>query len=37
VSPNRPKEKIIIGRLPVGKLVELAQVETVRFVAPVRR
>ncbi|MGA2344386.1 MAG: VIT domain-containing protein [Candidatus Sulfotelmatobacter sp.] len=37
VSQNRPKEKIVIGRLPVGKLVELAKMETVRFVAPVRR
>jgi Ca-activated chloride channel homolog len=37
VSQDRPKEKIVIGRLPLGKLVELAKMETVRFVAQVRR
>jgi hypothetical protein len=37
VSQDRPKEKAVVGRLPIGKLVELAKMESVRFVAQARR
>ena len=37
VSQVRPKERVIVGRLPIDKLVELVRVATVRFVAEVRR
>lgn len=34
---NRPKEKMLIGHLPVEKLGALAKVAQVKFVSPVRR
>jgi Ca-activated chloride channel family protein len=37
VSQDRAKETIVIGRIPVGKLVELAHVQTVQFITLVRR
>jgi Ca-activated chloride channel family protein len=36
VSRIRQKEKAVIGRLPLDKLAELAKLETVKFIAPVR-
>jgi Ca-activated chloride channel family protein len=32
VSQDRPKEKAVIGRIPVGKLANLANVRSVRFI-----
>ena len=37
VSKDRPKEKVLIGRLPVDKLVDLAKMERVKFITRVRR
>jgi hypothetical protein len=37
VSQDRPKERIVIGRVPMGKLAKLANVQTVRFITVVRR
>jgi hypothetical protein len=37
VSQNRRKGKVVIGRLPVEKLADLAKLTAVRFVAVVRR
>jgi hypothetical protein len=37
VSQNRRKEKVVIGRLPIEKLADLAKLTAVRFVAVVRR
>jgi Ca-activated chloride channel family protein len=37
VSQDRPRQRIVIGRLSMWRLAELAKMETVRFVAPVRR
>jgi hypothetical protein len=36
-AQERTKEKIIIGRLPLDKLTELAKMDAVIFLAPVRR
>jgi hypothetical protein len=36
-SQNRPAERTIIGQLPLEKLIELAKMDSVRFVASVRR
>jgi hypothetical protein len=37
ISEERQKQRTVIGRLPVGKLVELAQMDAVRFVALIKR
>ena len=37
VSQIRATEKVIAGRLPLDKLIELLRVASVKFVAPVRR
>jgi hypothetical protein len=37
VSQVRHREKLVIARLPLDKLPELAKLETVKFVTPVRR
>ena len=37
VSEVRPREKLVIARLPLDKLPELAKLETVKFVTLVRR
>src|SRR5580658_1568013 len=36
-SQMQPKEKSLVGHLPAEKLVDLARISAVRFVAPVRR
>ncbi|HTT24877.1 MAG TPA: VIT and VWA domain-containing protein [Candidatus Sulfotelmatobacter sp.] len=37
LSQARTKDKVITGRLPVEKLLALAGMESVKFVAPIRR
>jgi hypothetical protein len=37
IAEERQKQRAIIGRLPVAKLVELAQMDAVRFVALIKR
>ena len=37
ISEEKQKQKAVIGQLPVSKLVELAQMDAVRFVALVQR
>ena len=37
VSVDRPKEKFVTGRLQLDKLPELAKLESVKFIAPLRR
>lgn len=36
-AQSRPKEKMVFGRLPADKLLELVQLAAVRFVSKVRR
>ncbi|MGB6774572.1 MAG: VIT and VWA domain-containing protein [Terriglobales bacterium] len=36
-SQARPREKTLVGRLPVEKLADLTKISAVRFVSPVRR
>jgi hypothetical protein len=36
-SETRPKEKAIVGHMPVEKLTDLTKIGAVRFVSPVRR
>jgi Ca-activated chloride channel family protein len=36
-SQARPKEKVLVGRLPAEKLTDLAKISAVRFVSPIRR
>ncbi len=37
MSQPRSHEKVLVGRLPVAKLADLAKINAVRFVSPVRR
>jgi hypothetical protein len=37
ISEVRPKEKVVVGRLPAERLAELAKMSPVRFASPVRR
>jgi hypothetical protein len=37
VSQARPKERVMIGHLPLDKLADLAKISAVRFVSRVRR
>jgi hypothetical protein len=36
-SQARPKEKVIVGHLPVEKLADLAKISAVRFASPAKR
>jgi len=36
-SQARPKDKVLVGHLPVDKLADLAKISAVRFASPVRR
>ena len=36
-SETRPKEKVIVGHMPVEKLTDLAKISAVRFVSPVMK
>lgn len=37
VSAMGPKQKMVVGRVPIDKLLDLARMDTVKFIAPVRR
>ena len=37
LSQTRQKEKVVVGRVPIEKLLELARMEAVRFIASVRQ
>jgi len=36
ISQVRPKEKTVVGRLPVEKLAALVRITALRFASPVR-
>ncbi len=36
ISQVRPKEKIVVGRLPIEKLADLVRITALRFASPVR-